>query len=156
MKIVKAGGVNRNNQLTVGGGRRPTVVRVTDLATLIQRFYSLVERALNELESGDELGPREINAMVSLAKTLPLLEQAELARDTKVNEKSIKDLSNQELKKLAGRILKSRRKLDSVPALPTDSPCQSADTESNLRTDTEGLGAYPEEEDASEDAPNED
>lgn len=83
---------------------------VEDLPALIERMYRIVGRSLRELEKVPELGSKEINALVSLGKLLPMLEQAELTRQTKINRKSVKDLSHTELKKLATRVLRADAK----------------------------------------------
>ena len=81
------------------------VTRQSDLASLLQRMYGAVDKALRALEDEEKMGAREINSLVSLAKVLPLLEQAEMARETKISGKALKDMSSTELRKLAGKVL---------------------------------------------------
>ena len=108
MKIVKAkpdGTLetrDSNGQLI-----RPTVLpRSTDLASLIQRFQDQVASVMSDLEAASDLSvEKKAATLKTLASVLPLLEQAELARETKVGAKNIKDLTSNELKKLASGIL---------------------------------------------------
>lgn len=98
MKIKR---MDRNGQFDAD----PRITRQSDLASLLQRMYGAVDKALTSLEDEKKMGPREINSLVSLAKVLPLLEQAEMARETKISGKSLKDMSSNELRKLAGKVL---------------------------------------------------
>lgn len=86
---------------------RPTLLpRSTDLASLIQRFQDQVASVMTDLEASTDLSvEKKAATLKTLASTLPMLEQAELARETRIGKKNIKDLTSGELKKLAAGIL---------------------------------------------------
>ena len=120
MKIVKPGAdgnlvaYDANGQL-----KRPTILpKAADLATLIQRFQNQAAAIMDKLEEDDELSiEKKANTLKTLAGILPMLEQAELARETRVGKKNVKDLTSAELKKLASGILKGQ---DLIGAGETD------------------------------------
>lgn len=86
---------------------QPTLVPApTDLASIKQRFMNLVGSAVSELETDSDLTvDKKANAIKTLAAVIPLLEQAELAQQTRIDKKNVKDLTYDELKQLASNVL---------------------------------------------------
>lgn len=88
---------------------QPTVLSgAPDLNDIIDRLYSLVDKAMQPLEKSDaKLGPREIGSLVNLAKMLPMLEEAEIRKRTPLGSKTLKDMSTKELESMAKRFLRA-------------------------------------------------
>lgn len=104
MKIKRADGswADKTTQQLVP---EPVRREKTDIPTIIERYISLVGRAVKEVEAKPELQSKDINSIAALGKTIAMLQAVEQVRMANVNGKSVKELTNEELRQLAGRVI---------------------------------------------------
>lgn len=80
--------------------------RAPDFASLLSEIYTIVSDTVSTLKAKrGALKTSEMNALATLAKTLPLLQAAEKNHKTKIKHKELAEMSEGELRQLARGLL---------------------------------------------------
>lgn len=78
---------------------------------LISRLYTQIDNAIDEVEASSDPVTKKVEALKSIAKTLPLLQAAEKSANLKVRNKQIEDLTDAELEALVSKQREARNKI---------------------------------------------
>lgn len=94
-----------------------------NFADILSDLYTQTDRLLAEISTSSEPALKRAEALKSIAKILPLLQQAERNARTRIKGKALEDLTDDELARLASRL--PRRDRARKNKIARDFPSQS-------------------------------
>jgi hypothetical protein len=92
---------------------------------LIARLYEQIDGAIDEVNASADPVTKKVEALKSIAKTIPLLQAAERNASLKVRNKQLEDLTDAELEQLVSKQREARNKKENAtndvqPVLQSD------------------------------------